>query len=416
MSARARLWSYENRLILVLSLTFGVVFLDRQALNFIAPFVVDDLGLSNTQVGFLVSGLSLTWALSGILFGRFCDRRGGQKPVLIAAITVFSLSSLLSGLAGSFLTLLGARLLMGLAEGPVLPISQMVVAVESAPHRRGLNMGFMQQFGSNILGTFLAPLVMVALATAWGWREAFYLAAVPGLLCALLVGLVMRPPATAPRGEAASGAEAMPVAAALRYRNIWLCMLLSGLSIGWAILNFAFLPLYFTKVAGHAPGQMSVLMSLLGLSALIASIVVPWLSDRYGRKPVVLIFTLLSMLVPFGVMFAGNSLATLIPLLMIGFAATGATPLFMATIPAETLPSAKVAGILGLVMGAAEIFAALSGPMLGGVVADAWGLGGTLWLQAIFIAAIFLLALMLHETAPRRRSMSAPVGAEPLVQ
>ncbi len=415
MSALRKFWVYENKLVFVLSLTFGVVFLDRQALNFLAPFIIDDLQLSNTQIGMLVSGLSLTWALSGVVFGRLCDRIGHQKLILVTAIIIFSFSSIISGLAGGFMMLLAARLLMGLAEGPVLPISQMIVAVESSPERRGMNMGIMQQFGSNILGTFLAPLIMVGMATLWGWREAFFLAAVPGLVCAILVAVVMRPPqvkavedkfADLPQGEGSP----LPIMEGLKFRNIWLCMVLSGLSIGWAILNFAFLPLYFTKMAGYSPATMSVLLSALGLSALVASILVPWLSDRYGRKPIILIFTLLSFAVPVGVMLFGNSLFTLIPFLLIGFMATGATPLLMATIPAETLPSTRVAGIMGIVMGVAEIFAALAGPLLGGLVADEFGLGGTLWLQIGFIAAILVLAALLIETAPRGNPPLATAG------
>ncbi|PHR96348.1 MAG: MFS transporter [Oceanobacter sp.] len=402
--------TYENRLIGVLSLTFGVVFFDRQAMNFLAPFVQDDLGLSNTQIGILASALALTWAFSGVFFGRLCDRFGRQRLVLITAVIVFSLSSVLSGLATSFLFLLAARMLMGLAEGPVLPISQTVVALESSPERRGVNMGFMQQFGSNILGTFLAPLVLVALATQLGWREAFYIAGIPGLICALLIWLYMRDPD--PKRFSAANSEVdekggVTIAEGLRYRNIWLCIMLSGLSIGWAILCFVFLPLYFINVAGFSPTKMSILMSLLGLSALIAGVGVPWLSDRYGRKRIILIVTIMALLVPLGIMAAGNSLLLLIPCLLIGFAATGATPLVVATIPAETLPGTRVAAIIGLVLGSAEIIAGLIGPLLGGIIADAFGLIGTLWLQVGFIIAMLVLASLLRETAPSKTGQLA---------
>lgn len=411
--AKKSLNTYENRMIGVLSLTFGVVFFDRQAMNFLAPFVQQDLGLSNTQIGILASALAITWAASGVAFGRLCDRFGRQRLVLVLAIIVFSLSSVLSGLASGFVMLLGARMLMGIAEGPVLPISQVIVALESSPERRGFNMGVMQQLGSNVLGTFLAPLVLVALATAFGWREAFYLAGIPGLVCAYLVWKFIRDPdldtITAPALDAdpavsAQVAEAekpYPIMAALRDLNIPLSMLLSGLSIGWAVLNFVFLPLYFTNDVGFSPTTMSVLMSMLGLSALISALIVPWLSDRFGRKPVILIVTAMALLVPLGIMTAGSSLVLLVPCMVIGFAATGVTPLFMATIPAESLPSTRVTAVVGLVMGFGEIFAALSGPLLGGVVADAYSLTGTLWLQVIFIAAMFVLAAMLRETAPR---------------
>ena len=106
-TAKKPLNTYENRMIGVLSLTFGVVFFDRQAMNFLAPFVQADLGLTNTQVGILATGLALTWALSGVIFGRLCDRIGRQRLVLITSIVVFSLASVLSGLASSFVMLLG---------------------------------------------------------------------------------------------------------------------------------------------------------------------------------------------------------------------------------------------------------------------------------------------------------------------
>ena len=224
------------------------------------------------------------------------------------------------------------------------------------------------------------------------------------MVCAFLVWLYVRDPDTnkiAVNAHEEVRDAPFPIVEALRYRNIILCMLLSGLSIGWAILNFVFLPLYFTNVVGFTPTKMSVLMSLLGLSALMASMIVPWLSDRYGRKPVILVVTAMALLVPFGIMAAGTSLVLMVPCLVIGFAATGATPLLMATIPAETIPSTRVAAVVGLVIGFAEIFAGLSGPLLGGIVADAYSLGGTLWLQIGFIAAMLLLASFLNETAPR---------------
>ena len=115
----------------------------------------------------------------------------------------------------------------------------------------------------------------------------------------------------------------------------------------------------------------------------------------------------MALLVPLGIMAAGNSLLLLIPCLLIGFAATGATPLVVATIPAETLPGTRVAAIIGLVLGSAEIIAGLIGPLLGGIIADAFGLIGTLWLQVGFIIAMLVLASLLRETAPSKTGQLA---------
>ena len=138
---------YQVMLVGLLSLNFGVLFFDRNALNFLMPFVQPDLGLNNTQVGLLASALSLTWAISGFLIGRLSDRTGSRKAIIVVATLAFSLCSFVSGIASSFLMLLGARLLMGFAEGGVLPISQSLTAFEVSPERRGLAMGVMQNLG-----------------------------------------------------------------------------------------------------------------------------------------------------------------------------------------------------------------------------------------------------------------------------
>ncbi|WP_122609407.1 MFS transporter, partial [Pseudomonas viridiflava] len=105
--------SYENVLLFVLFLTFGFVFFDRLALSFLFPFMARELQLSNSHLGMLSSVLALAWAISGTLVGAWSDRRGVRKPLLIAAVILFSLCSALSGLVAGFLSLLLFRAIMG---------------------------------------------------------------------------------------------------------------------------------------------------------------------------------------------------------------------------------------------------------------------------------------------------------------
>jgi MFS family permease len=94
-----------------------------------------------TLKGILASALSLTWACAAFGIGFISDRTGSRKGLLILATLAFSACSFLSGLAASFAALLGARLLMGAAEGGIMPISQAMIAAEVTPERRGLAMG-----------------------------------------------------------------------------------------------------------------------------------------------------------------------------------------------------------------------------------------------------------------------------------
>ena len=70
-------------LVAMLSLNFGILFFDRNALNFLMPFVAPDLKLSNTQIGALASALSLMWAVSGFLVGGLSDRTGKRKVIIV---------------------------------------------------------------------------------------------------------------------------------------------------------------------------------------------------------------------------------------------------------------------------------------------------------------------------------------------
>jgi predicted MFS family arabinose efflux permease len=161
------------------------------------------------------------------------------------------------------------------------------------------------------MGSFVAPLVLVAVASSCNWRWAFFLAGVPGLIMALLIPKFVRQPAATatPAQTAAPLAESsMGYGEMLQHRNMWLCMLMAIFMVAWMVLGWAFLPLFYTKVRQISNGQMSVLMSVLGLSAAFFSFVVPALSDRFGRRPVIVIFNFIGLLVPLAALHFQGSL------------------------------------------------------------------------------------------------------------
>jgi len=401
---------YEQRLIWVLGITFGFLFFDRNAASFLMPFITKDLGFSYKQVGLTASALSFTWAVSAFFGGALSDRTGRRKPVLLASAIAFSVCSFLSGLAGSFAALFAARFLMGLVEGPFMPVSHSLVARESALGKRGHNMGVLQNFGSNLLGSFAAPLVLVSIAEHWSWRSAFFLAGVPGLVMALLIARYVHEPRRAAQPPRA-GAPATGVTGyllLLRFRNMILCVLMSIFMVSWMVLGWAFLPLFYVKARGLSADEMKVLMSLLGLSAAFFSFIVPGLSDRLGRRPVVVTANLIGVLVPIAALYFHGSLYLLGALIFLGWAASGTFPLFMATIPSETIPARYVATAVGLAVGVGEILGGVSAPALAGSAADAFGLNAPLLIQAACALVGAVLAVGLKETAPGR--VAVPAG------
>ena len=220
---------YQTLLVFLLSLNFGIVFFDRQAHNVLMPQIQPDLMLTQTQIGLIAGGLSFSWALAAFFVGKLSDTLGKRKALLIGATIAFSLTSFLTGLATSFLMLFGARLLMGVAEGGVMPISHAMVASEVDPAKRGLAQGVAQNLGSNILGSFAAPAILVPLALAFGWQSAFYIAGLPGILSALLMWFLLKEPAKLPPPDEAHAR--MTMFDALGIRNIWIVVVVGVLML-----------------------------------------------------------------------------------------------------------------------------------------------------------------------------------------
>jgi MFS family permease len=147
---------------------------------------------------------------------------------------------------------------------------------------------------------------------------------------------------------------------------------------------------------------MANLMSVLGLSAALGAFVVPALSDRFGRKPLMIGGSLLGVLVPIAALYYTGPLAILGALVFIGWLASGVFPLFMGTIPAESTSPRFVATAMGLIVGVGEITGGFGGPALAGWIADQTSLAAPFVMQAGCAVMGGILSLFLIESAPTK--------------
>jgi len=396
---------YQWLLIGLLSANFGVVFFDRNTISYLGSFIQKDLGLTNEQLGLIAGAFSFAWAIAGLFMGALVDRFGRRKLMLVVATVVFSLASVLSGFAAGFIGLLGARLLMGIAEGGIMPITQTLIASDVPHERRGLAQGLTQNFGANLLANSLGPLIIVWMGMQYGWRNAFFLAAIPGVVMAFLIAwLIREPKVDAARVKPEPGA----VGRMLKARNILLCILISTLLVAFLLVFVTFTPLYLLNVRGFSQSQMSVIMASFGIVSMAIAFLVPGSSDRFGRKPVIIIAALIGLMLPLGVLYLGSApVPAMIACMAAGAFLSGIFPLVMATIPSEVVGLARTATALSLTMGISEIVGGVFAPWIAGRVADQHGLGATLWILAGLVLLIIVSALFLRETAPAALARNA---------
>jgi MFS family permease len=174
--------------------------------------------------------------------------------------------------------------------------------------------------------------------------------------------------------------------------------------VSWMVIAWAFLPLYFIEIRHFAPETMSYLIGSLGISSAIFGLALPALSDRIGRKPVVLAFSAIALVIPLGVAFGPTNPLLVGILLLIGWSASGIFPVFMATIPAESVPAASLGAAIGLVGGIGEVLGGFFGPQAAGLLADRFGLDAPLVLMGGLAVISTVLAFGLIETHPRRKA------------
>jgi ACS family hexuronate transporter-like MFS transporter len=246
------------------------------------------------------------------------------------------------------------------------------------------------------------------IAEQHGWRAAFYVAGLPGLLCAIGVWLWVREPTKEAQAalhglaaaDAADAGNKLGLLDMLAVRNVFVCCLISVFMVGWFIMGWTFLPKFLTEVRGMPGPTMGSLLSVLGFSSALSGFGAPWLSDRIGRKPVMIGFCLVGALTALGAVYYQGSTLVLGTLLFAGWLATGTFPLFMGVIPGESMPRKYAATAMGLVVCVGEILGGSGLVALAGKMADLTQLSTAVLMMAGSGAIGCVLCFFLVETAP----------------
>ena len=278
-------------------------FIDRQVLASIIPYLKAEWQITDTEVGMLIAIVNVAMPIMVIPSAYFIDRWSRKKMLAIMG-AVWSLATGACALAGTYAHLLTARFFIGAGEAGYCPVAVSLLSASYPKKLRGTAVS-LSQLGMT-LGVPLGTMIGAYIATRWGWRHAFGIVMVPGLVLALLA-LFIKDYQTAPVAEHGSG---LSFAATIRE----LVGIPSLLLVVWgAVMTMMFnsstmnwLPSYFLREGGLPLTQASIFAAMVTACSLLGTLISGPLIDfvrRYTAHavPVVLSAGLFTGTILFGV-------------------------------------------------------------------------------------------------------------------
>jgi len=263
----------------MLGLAVLLNYVDRASLAIAAPLLQDELSLSAAKIGVLLSAFFWVYAPAQVLAG-WLVHRFDIRVVLAAGVALWSLATLMAGVAGGFASLLLLRMMLGLGESVTFPSWQLILTRHTAEHERGRANGVVGagQGVGPMLGTLFGGLVMAR----FGWRAMFI-----GL--GIITFLWLWPWFLVTRGRtldapAAQDLPSVSYAAILSRREFW------GAALGHFCINYAFyfvmtwLPTFLVKAGGFTVLQMAAIgAAIFGIYA-VATALAGVVSDGWIRR------------------------------------------------------------------------------------------------------------------------------------
>lgn len=371
VAPRARL---SSAVVPLLALAVFINYVDRGNLATAGPLIKDELHLSASAFGLIVSAFFWTYVPGQLLAGWMAERFNAYRT-LAAGLALWSLATAATGLVSGFGMLLALRLVLGLGETAVFPCSSKLIGQHLPQHQMGLANGLV------CVGTALGPafgtLVGGLMMANVGWRPAFLIFGLASLLWLVPWLMVSR---AAPAGRPADYAEPPPLMAMLRRREAW------GAGLGHFANNYSlyfvitWLPVFLVKTRGFSMGEMAEVGGLVYLTYAASCLGTGWIADRMiergaGVGAVRKGWTITSHLIVaaslIACMLASGPQATIATLCLAGFGLGFCAP-SLYTI-GQTLAgphaSGKWVGLQNLMGNAAGIV----GPLITGAIVDRTG-------------------------------------------
>ncbi|WP_390886352.1 MFS transporter [Burkholderia ambifaria] len=421
-----------QRIALALLMVSGIVnYLDRGTLAVASSAIRNDLGLSLSEMGLLLSAFSWSYALCQFPVGGLVDRIGPRR-LLGVGLIVWSLAQAAGGIVSTFGWFIVARIVLGIGEAPQFPSAARVVSNWFPLRARGTPTGIFN--AASPLGTALAPLLLAVLVASFNWRWAFVATGALGLVVAVIWFALYRDPARVQLTASerayldadAQTAIAMPKLTFADWRSLFSHGTTWGMLIGFfgsVYLNWVYLtwlPGYLTMERHMSLIRTGFAASVPFLCGFVGSLVAGWLSDvvtRRSRSPVVsrrnaVVVAMLGMVaftIP-AALVQSNTVA-LACISVVIFLANAASACSWALATAAAPPS-RIAS-LGAIQNFGGFIGGALAPILTGVIAQKWSfVPALLTAAAIAFAGAMAYLLLVRKPIPEQAASTAS-GALP---
>jgi MFS family permease len=392
---------------------FGILFalmvvdyVDRQVVVSMFSHLRSEWDLSDSQLGALVSIVSVTVAIGAVPLSLLADRWSRVKSIFLMAL-VWSIATISCAFAGSYVELLAARSVVGVGEAAYGTVGAALLATLFPLRMRSAVLGAF--FLAGILGSVVGVILGGVIAERFGWQAGFGAVGVPGLLLAFVFLMFVRdyktvalPKARGTGGRAKLAAKSI-VAALLRPRTALVACLGAGFQLLTLSMTYAWLPTYLNRYYGLPADQAGLKAGLVvlagGVGAVLWGVVADRLTPRLprARLQVPAVGAVLTTV------FMGTAFALLTPgALQFAFILCGGLTMAVNVGPVSAVVidvvhpgvRATAASILSLVQ---NLFGLAGGPLLTGMLSDRFGLPFALSVVPLFC----LLAAVLFALAAR---------------
>ncbi|MFP6746731.1 MAG: MFS transporter [Alphaproteobacteria bacterium] len=375
------------------------------------PFIARHLELNYTEAGLLVAAMHMSAFATNLVSGLAVDVTGRRVPILVASLGLGAVAMACFGLAGGVLGLLPLVILIGFTNNMWHPAAISYIS-RRFPAQRGYAISI-HALGANG-GDALAPLAVGAALLWLSWPQAALAAAVPTLAAAVVLFAVLPRQTSGQRqggqrqgavgGASADKGEGMSLAAywrglgaLLRDRAVLsLCVVAALRTMAQAGL-LAFLPLYLANDLGAGPLMLGLALAAMQSAGVVAAPIAGAWSDRVGRRPIVLAGLSASTIVILGLAALGQMATFIVGIAILGFVLFAVRPVIQSWL--MDLTPSSLGGSATSLMFASQALLATAAPIIGGLIADRWGLGAVFYFLAggLLAANLALVFLPLSE-------------------